>query len=110
MSETILVLTNMPDEAAAHELARALIDLRLAACVNVLAPCRSFYRWQDTVEDEPEVPVLIKTVRSRYDALERAILERHPYELPEIIAVSIESGLPGYLAWVGTETNPVEPA
>ena len=102
----LLVLTNMPDRAAAEKLADALIDKRVAACVNILAPCRSVYRWQGAVQHDEEHPVLIKTTPESYAALETAIREAHPYELPEIVAVPIERGLPAYLAWVVAETTP----
>lgn len=102
----LLVLTNLPDAAAAHTLAEQLIEARLAACVNILSPCRSVYRWNDKIEDATEVPMLIKTTAARYAALETAIRASHPYELPEIIAVPLSHGLPGYLAWVTTETAP----
>jgi periplasmic divalent cation tolerance protein len=102
---TLLVLTNLPDRAAAERLADALIEKRVAACVNILAPCRSVYRWKGAIEHDDEHPVLIKTTAERYPALETAIQAAHPYELPEIIAVPIERGLPGYLAWVDAETR-----
>ena len=102
---TLLVLTNLPDRAAAERLADALIEKRVAACVNILAPCRSVYRWKGAVQHDEEHPVLIKTTAERYPALETAIRAVHPYELPEIIAVPIERGLPAYLAWVDTETK-----
>jgi len=101
---SLLVITNLPDQAAAEALARMLVDQRVAACVNVLAPCRSVYRWQNAVETAVEVPLLIKTSAERYTDLEAAIRAAHPYELPEIIAVPIERGLPDYLAWVAAET------
>jgi len=100
------VLTNLPDAGAARTLADHLVGQRLAACVNILAPCRSVYRWQGRIEDAEEVPLLIKTTTARYAALEAAIRAQHPYELPEIVAVPISHGLPGYLAWVAAETNP----
>ena len=103
---TLLVLTNLPDRAGAERLAGALIEQRVAACVNILAPCRSVYRWQGAVQHDEEHPVLIKTTAERYPALEAAIRAAHPYELPEIIAVPIERGLPAYLDWVATETTP----
>lgn len=102
---SLLVFTNLPDQAAAEALARALIEQRLAACVNILAPCRSVYRWQGAVETSPEVPLLIKSTDERYAALEVAIRRGHPYELPEIIAVPIERGLPDYLAWISAGTS-----
>jgi periplasmic divalent cation tolerance protein len=100
----LLVFTNLPDRASAERLADALIDARAAACVNILAPCRSVYRWQGAVQHDEEHPVLIKTTPERYPALEAAIRAGHPYELPEIVAVPIERGLPEYLAWVAAET------
>ena len=100
----LLVLTNLPDRVAAERLADALIGARLAACINILAPCRSVYRWQDAVQHDEEHPVLIKTTEARYADLEQAIRANHPYELPEIIAVPIERGLPAYLEWLGSET------
>jgi periplasmic divalent cation tolerance protein len=102
---TLLVLTNLPDRAAAERLADSLIELRVAACVNILAPCRSVYRWKGAVQHDEEFPMLIKTTAERYPALETAIRAGHPYELPEIIAVPIERGLPAYLDWVGAETG-----
>ena len=101
----LLVLTNLPDRAAAESLAEALITERLAACVNILAPCRSVYRWQGSVQHDEEHPVLIKTTEERYAALEQAIRTRHPYELPEIVAVRIERGLAAYLDWLAAETG-----
>ena len=101
----LLVLTILPDRAAAERLADALIDKRVAACVNILAPCRSVYRWKGAVQHDEEHPVLIKTTTERYAALEAAICAEHPYELPEIIAVPIERGMPAYLAWVEAETK-----
>ncbi len=101
---SLLVITNLPDQAAAEALARMLVEQRVAACVNVLAPCRSVYRWQNAVETAVEVPLLIKTSAERYADLEAAIRAGHPYELPEIIAVPIERGLAEYLAWVAAET------
>lgn len=100
----LLVLTNLPDRAAAEKLADALIEQRVAACVNLLAPCRSVYRWKNAVQHDEEHPVLIKTTAERYAALEAAIRAVHPYELPEIVAIPIERGLPAYLDWVTAET------
>jgi periplasmic divalent cation tolerance protein len=101
---TLLVFTNLPDRAAAQALADALIEKRVAACVNILAPCRSVYRWKGAVQRDEEHPVLIKTTEGSYPALEAAIRAAHPYELPEIIAVPIERGLQPYLDWIVAET------
>ncbi len=103
--QTLLIFTNLPDAASAQTLATMLVAERLAACVNVLAPCRSVYRWQGAIESAQEVPLLIKTTTARYAELEAAIRTAHPYELPEIIAVPIAHGLPDYLNWVVTETR-----
>jgi periplasmic divalent cation tolerance protein len=102
----LLVITNLPDRAAAEKLADALIEKRVAACVNILAPCRSVYRWKGAVQHDEEHPLLIKTSTERYAALEAAIRAGHPYELPEIVAVPIERGLAAYLDWVAAETAP----
>lgn len=104
-NEVLLVLSSLPDQAAAQQLARTLIEQRLAACVSVLAPCTSLYRWQGSVQEAAEVPVLIKTTAARYAELESALRALHPYELPEIIAVPVTHGLPGYLDWVAGETT-----
>src|SRR4030081_1992311 len=102
---TLLVLTILPERGAAQRLADLLIEKQLAACVNILAPCRSVYRWKGAVQHEEEHPMLIKTTAERYPALEQALRSGHPYELPEIIAVPIERGLPAYLQWVAAETK-----
>ena len=103
--DTLLVITNVPDQASGERLAQELVARRLAACVNLLAPCRSVYHWQGAIESAQEVPVLIKTTGARYETLQRAIVELHPYELPEIIAVPVVAGLPAYLDWVANETG-----
>ena len=103
----IAVLTNLPDSEAAFNLARDLVQLRLAACVNVLAPVTSFYRWEGRDERATEYPLLIKTTRERYLELEEAIRKRHPYSLPEIVAWPVERGLHEYLQWVERETAAV---
>ena len=103
-ADTLLVFTNLPDRDSADRLAAVLVAGSLAACVNILAPCRSVYRWQGAVQHDEEHPLLIKTTRTRYAALEAAIRAAHPYELPEIIAVPVTAGLPAYLTWVAGET------
>ena len=101
----LMVLTNLPDRSAAEALAAQLVEQRVAACVNILSPCRSVYRWQGSVQREEEHPLLIKTTTERYAELEQAIRAGHPYELPEIVAVPIERGLPEYLRWLAEETT-----
>lgn len=103
--ETLLVLTNLPDVATAERIAGRLVELRLAACVNILAPARSVYRWQGVIERTEEVPMLIKTAAARYAELESTLRNEHPYELPEIVAVPIKHGLSAYLDWLAFETT-----
>lgn len=105
MHQVLMVLTNVPDEASAGSIAHAVVERGLAACVNVLPAVRSIYRWQGAVEQASEVALLIKTTRQRYPALEAAIKEMHPYEVPEIIATPVVAGLPAYLDWVASETQ-----
>lgn len=102
--EPILIITHFPDKTGAIALAEALIDQHLAACVNVLGPCTSVYRWQGQVESADEIPVLIKTQRQHYVQVEQLIKMMHPYELPEVIMVPIMGGLPAYLQWIAHET------
>ena len=103
--ETILVISTLPDREQAEKLAHALIEQQLAACVNILPTVNSVYRWQGKVETANETIILIKTTMARYPAVEAAIKAQHPYELPEIIAVPVSTGLPAYLEWVRTETS-----
>lgn len=104
--ETLLILTNCPDEETANAIALALVEAKLAACVNILPRVQSLYRWQGVVESATEIPLLIKSTASNYPALEAAIRQRHPHEVPEIIALPITHGLPAYLNWVAAETLP----
>ena len=105
MEQALLVMTNLADIASAQALARALVGQRLAACVNMLPQTRSIYRWNDAIEEEVEVTLLIKTTTARYAELEQAIRALHPYELPEVIAVPVSAGSPAYLAWIAQETR-----
>ena len=90
--------------AVAEDLARALIEARVAACVNVLPAVTSVYRWKDEVHHDHEAMLMIKTTAAAFDALEREVLARHPYELPEIIAVDIAAGHAPYLDWITAGT------
>ena len=103
--EAVLIISNFPDQKTATLLAEALMEQRLAACVNVLSPCVSIYRWQGKIESAGEVPVLIKTRKQHYDRVEQLIKMMHPYELPEVIMVPITGGLPAYLQWIAAETT-----
>lgn len=100
MSEVLLVLTNLPDQARARFVAQKLLESRVVACANILAACTSLYHWQGKLEQAEEVPLLLKTTRAAYPALEKLLRELHPYELPEIIAVPVVAGLAEYLGWV----------
>jgi len=104
--DVLMVFTTMPDAARAEHLARTLIESRTAACVNILAGCRSVYRWRGAVESADETPLVIKTTRSRYPDLERELRALHPYEVPEIVAIPVMAGLAGYLDWVRDSVAP----
>ena len=101
---TLLVLTNCPDEATANAVALAVLEAGLAACVNILPRVQSVYRWQGAIESAAEIPLFIKSTAERYAALQAKIRELHPYDIPEIIALPVERGLPAYLNWVAAET------
>ena len=105
MPTTLLVLTNCPDEESANAIALALVEERLAACVNILPRVQSVYRWQGAVESATEIPLFIKLTATNYPALEAAIRNRHPYQVPEIIALPVDRGLPAYLDWIASETT-----
>lgn len=103
--DVLLILTNCPDEASANAIALALVEERLAACVNLLPRVQSIYRWQGAVESASEIPLLIKSTATHYPALEQRIVALHPYDLPEIVALPITDGLPAYLNWLAAETS-----
>ena len=100
MTDCVLVLTTFPVDGA-ETLAVALVEERLAACVNVLEPMRSIYRWKGRVETSVERQVIIKTAAAKVAALEVRVKELHPYDLPEFIVLGIDSGSHAYLAWLG---------
>jgi len=99
MDELILILTTMPDDSRADELAEALVGEKLAACVNVHGPMVSTYRWKGEVERETERQIVIKTTRTRLPALEARLKTLHPYELPEWIVLGAEASA-AYGQWV----------
>jgi len=105
----LVVLTNLPDRETAIKLAQTLVGKRLAACANVMANCLSVYRWQGEIQTDDEVPVLIKTRADRFASVQEEILACHPYELPEIVAVPVETGLQAYFDWVSAEVDSFEP-
>jgi periplasmic divalent cation tolerance protein len=101
----LLVVTTVATREQARALARAIVELRLAACAQISA-IGSFYRWQGTLHEEPEFRVLFKTRASAYAAVEAAIRERHPYELPAIHAIVASEALPAYAEWVDENSAP----
>jgi len=100
-AEYVLVLTTLPADADAPAFGRALVEERLAACVNVLAPMDSVYRWEGQVEQERERQVIIKTSKDRLSALWDRVRELHPYEVPEFVVLAIADGNEAYLRWIG---------
>lgn len=95
-----IVLCSTPDQDIAKRIATHLVDHKLAGCVNIIPNLTSIYRWQDKLCEETEYLMLIKTKHSCYSELEKAIKNSHPYEIPEIILLNVEQGLPEYLKWL----------
>jgi periplasmic divalent cation tolerance protein len=107
MTDKIVVLTTCDSEMLAEQLARHLVELRLAACVNILPRARSIYRWQEKIEDAGEWVLLIKSRRDLFAALRAEIQRLHTYEIPEVIAIPIVDGSEAYLGWLdGQLTTP----
>jgi periplasmic divalent cation tolerance protein len=106
MPETphVIVLTTLPADADAGAFARALVEERLAACVNLLAPMESVYRWDGKVEREPERQLILKTSRARIDALWERVRQLHPYDVPEFLVLPIVDGSDAYLRWLAEST------
>lgn len=104
-SEFVLILTTFPEDQDAEALAKALIDERLAACVNILPEMRSVYTWQGKTESAAERQLVIKTARSRVDALEARLKQLHPYDVPEFILIEIAGGSCDYLSWLSDSTR-----
>jgi periplasmic divalent cation tolerance protein len=101
----VLVLTTLPADGDAEALARALVDERLAACVNILPPMRSIYTWKGATEHADERQLLIKTATHRVKALETRLKDLHPYDVPEFLVISILEGSGDYLSWVADSTR-----
>ncbi len=100
-TNAILIWCTAPDGGTADRIATALVDAKLAACVSISPEVRSVYRWQGQIERSDEVLMTIKTKQEAYDRLEAALRELHPYDVPEIVAVPVTSGLADYVAWIG---------
>jgi periplasmic divalent cation tolerance protein len=104
-TEILMVYCTCPDQEAGTELATLLVERGLAGCINILPGITSIYKWHGEMKSGTEVLLLIKCPADKYPELQRTILEQHPYELPEIIAVSLKTGLPAYLNWIRDETS-----
>ncbi len=106
MTQAIQVVTTTAEKADAQRIAAALVERRLAACVQVDGPIESCYRWQGSIERATEWRCVVKTTDDRYSDVESAIRELHSYDEPEILAVPVVAGSPGYLRWLDEETRP----
>jgi periplasmic divalent cation tolerance protein len=106
MTDKIVVLSACDSEAQAVQIARSLVEQRLAACVNILPGVRSIYRWKDSVEDATEFVLVIKSRRDLFGALKTELGKMHSYELPETIALPIVDGSDAYLSWLDRELSP----
>lgn len=104
MSRYIQVITTVSKKSDAEKISKALMDKRLAACVQIGGPIKSIYRWKGKIERALEWVCIIKTRKNFYKKVEKEIKESHPYEIPEIIAVSIAEGSKDYLKWLSDET------
>ncbi len=113
MTDKVVVLVTCGSNEEAERIARALVEARLAACVNILGPVRSIYRWEGKLNDDQEVLLLIKTSRSLFDQVRHAVEKAHSYEVPEVICLPIIDGAPNYLDWltdsVGEPPQPTAP-
>jgi len=104
-TELLVVLCTVPDEETADRLARGLVQARLAACVNAIPGVKSYYRWKGKIAVDPEIQLLIKTQRARFDELAAWIGTHHPYEVPEIVALPADQVSESYLRWALEETT-----
>jgi len=104
-SDISIVLCTCP-EAAASDLATTVVGEMLAACVNILPTVRSIYRWDGAVQDDAEALLVMKTTAAGYDALQARVLELHPYDVPEVIALPVAEGSAAYLQWVTQSVGP----
>ncbi len=108
MTDVVLVLTTVPIGEPGEAIARALVDERLAACVNLHAPMTSFYRWNGAVERDEERQVVIKTTSGHVASLRERLLRLHTYELPEFVVIAVADGTPEYLDWIRAEVAQTE--
>ena len=105
MGDVVVVLTTVPTGSKGEEIGRALVEERLAACVNLLAPMTSIYRWRGAVERESEQQMVIKTTRGRVPSLQSRLSALHPYELPEFLVLAVADSSSAYVEWIRQETS-----
>jgi periplasmic divalent cation tolerance protein len=105
MTGALTLLCTCPDQREAERMASGLVDAGLAACVNILPEIRSIYRWRGEVRNDAEVLMIVKSTRKAYPKVERWILEHHPYEVPEILALEPVTGAENYLRWLESEVQ-----
>lgn len=110
MTDKIVVLVTAKDVRQARKIARALVEGRLAACVNLITPVSSIYRWEGKLAEDRECLLIIKTTRERFDALRAAVEKLHSYSVPEVIALPIVDGAANYLNWLGEAARDASPA
>jgi periplasmic divalent cation tolerance protein len=103
--QALVVLTTLGNDADARALITALLEDRVIACGTVLPAARSWYRWEGKQQEETEVVVLMKTIADKWDALRLAVERRHPYQVPELLALPVTQGLDRYLAWLASEVT-----
>lgn len=104
----LIVLTTFPDQASARAMAAALVEARLAACVNIVPGLTSIYRWKGAIEEGTELLLLVKTTSARYAEVEESIRSRHPYELAEVVALPLTGGSQAYLDWIAASSAPAD--
>lgn len=106
MTDKVVVFVTCGSAEEAKRIARALVEERLAACVNISSPIRSLYRWEGQVCDDQEVLLVIKTARALFDRVRRAVEKRHSYQVPEVICLPVIDGAPNYLNWLSAAVSP----
>jgi periplasmic divalent cation tolerance protein len=104
MTTAVVILCTAPNGDVGAMLARGLVQANLAACVNIIDGIRSFYVWKGALQDDREVQLVIKTRRDLVDAVEKWLSKNHPYEVPEVLALTVEAGSRSYLDWVFAQT------
>ncbi len=103
-----IILSTCPDKASASKIAQLLVENQLCACVNIIPGVESVYQWKGQIESSQEYLLIIKSIKTAYSQIEQYIKANHPYELPEIIAVSVDTGLPDYFSWIENSVRTIE--